>query len=797
MTAQTKRNYVFYVLMLAVFGMLIWWVMSRGELYHGLPVVAQTAQDASGAARHTVVGKVLSSGELFAAGLRESLHHPLPLLLLQIISILIVARIFSSVFKYFGQPGVIGEIMAGIALGPSVLGYFFPEAFHFLFAPDSLLSLNVISRIGLILFMFIIGMELDLKIIKKKASETLVISHASIIVPFFLGLLLAYYVYPEFGSGRTDFVSFALFIGISVSITAFPVLARIVQERNLGKTQMGMLAIASAANNDITAWCMLAAIIAVAKAGSVASALYTIGFAAVYILFMFTVIRPFFKKVGNIYNNQEVLNKTFVASIFLVLIISSYITEVLGVHALFGAFLAGVVMPTNINFRRVITEKVEDVALLLLLPLFFVFTGLRTEIGLLNSAHLWIICGLFILVSIVGKLAGATLSARFVGESWKDSLSIGVLMNTRGLMELIVLNIGYELGILPSEIFVIFVIMALFTTFMATPCLFLIEKLFRKRHREARSAIWTMPRILISLGNPENGPLFLRVIHLLGGDYVNKARLTAVHYTMDTDTSPINAEEYAFRGFAPLLREAGKLGLKVNTHYEVTDHYLKTLTDLIRHDGYDLLVIGSGPDFMRDYATVPRKGLIFNSELQRLGNLFNTDRWHFPGETPSDKVRRLFNSVRCMLCVVVDRGLGDVKDVGVILFDHRDANLLPFAEPITDRSNLHVTVMSKELPQKFQEDLDEMLAACSGHCTLTGHSETPLHEFIAGKQLIIISYQSWLNITATMPSLIPLLPSFLVVKPGSNSYPGAIGEGSVKAGATGHTGKAAAPEANK
>ena len=459
----SKRNYMIYGTMLAVFGLLMWWVVRMGEAYDTSDVVAVRHAD--------------SSVDLLRETLASNLTHPVPLLLLQIIAILVAVRIFSYLFKYLGQPGVIGEIVAGIVLGPSVLGHFFPGAFEFLFEPSSLVPLNVISQIGLVLFMFVIGMELDLGVVRRKASETLVISHASIIVPFFLGLVLAYWVYPEFGAHHAPFLSFALFIGISVSITAFPVLARIVQERNLGKTPMGMLAIASAANNDVTAWCLLAAVIAVAKAGDAVGALYTIALTAVYILFMFCLARPFLRKIGELYNKRETVGKTLVAFIFLVLILSSYITEVLGIHALFGAFLAGVIMPDNLSFRRVMTEKVEDVAVVLFLPLFFVFTGLRTEIGLLNTPHLWGVCALFIVMSIAGKLLGATLSARAVGESWKDSLSIGVLMNTRGLMELIVLNIGYEMGIIPGSLFVIFVIMALFTTFMATPLLSLIEKL--------------------------------------------------------------------------------------------------------------------------------------------------------------------------------------------------------------------------------------------------------------------------------------------------------------------------------
>ena len=254
-----------------------------------------------------------------------------------------------------------------------------------------------------------------------------------------------------------------------MSITAFPVLARIIQERNMTKTPLGTLAIASAANDDVTAWCLLAVVRAIAKAGTFASALYAIGLTALYIIIMFMVVRPFLKKVGEVYANQEVINKTFVALILLILIISSTLTEIIGIHALFGAFMAGVVMPPSLGFRKVMMEKVEDIALVFFLPLFFAFTGLRTEIGLINSPALWGVCLLLITVAVAGKLGGCAVASRLVGESWKDSFTIGTLMNTRGLMELVALNIGYEMGVLPPSIFVILVIMALVTTFMTSP----------------------------------------------------------------------------------------------------------------------------------------------------------------------------------------------------------------------------------------------------------------------------------------------------------------------------------------
>ena len=419
----------------------------------------------------------------------KNLGHPLALLLAQIVIIILVARLFGWICAKIGQPSVIGEILAGIVLGPSLAGMYFPGFSAALFPVKSLGNLQFLSQIGLILFMFIIGMELDLKVLKNRVHEAVVISHASIIIPFALGIGLSYYIYQSVAPQGIQFLSFGLFTGIAMSITAFPVLARIVQERGINKTRLGTIAITCAAADDITGWCILAAVIAIAKAGSFVSALYTIAMAAVYVLLMIKIVRPFLKRVGDLHNTRENLSKPIVAIFFITLIISSYITEVIGIHALFGAFMAGVIMPANVKFRNIFIEKVEDVALVLLLPLFFVFTGLRTQIGLLNEVYLWKITGLIIIVAVAGKFIGSALAAKFVGQNWKDSLTIGALMNTRGLMELIVLNIAYDLGILTPQIFTMMVIMALVTTFMTGPALDFINighsnrnlKKFRKK----------------------------------------------------------------------------------------------------------------------------------------------------------------------------------------------------------------------------------------------------------------------------------------------------------------------------
>ncbi|MBQ4279950.1 MAG: cation:proton antiporter [Rikenellaceae bacterium] len=751
MANQAKRNYIFYAVMLVVFGALLWAVIDLGNAYD-----VRTLLPGLGADGWT------SPWSLFRTGLSEQMTHPVPMLLLQIIAILIAVRFFSFLFKYLGQPGVIGEIVAGIALGPSVLGHFFPGTFQFLFSPETLVPLNIISQIGLVLFMFVIGMELDLGVIRKKASETLVISHASIIVPFFMGVVLAYFVYPEFGAGHTTFLPFALFIGISISITAFPVLARIIQERDLTRTPMGRLAIASAANNDVTAWCMLAAIIAIAKAGSMLSAVYTIGCAIVYVLFMFGVIRPFMRKIGNLYNNPEVINKTFVSFIFLVLIVSSYITEVLGIHALFGAFVAGVIMPDNLSFRRLITEKVEDVALVLFLPLFFVFTGLRTELGLLNTPELWIMCGVFIAVSIAGKMLGATFSARFVGESWKNSLEIGVLMNTRGLMELIVLNIGYEMGIIPSSIFVIFVIMALFTTFMATPSLMVIEKLYGRRKKKLRPQS-RHNRILVSFGNPASGRTFLDLLSQLCGANIRNAKVTAVHYTIGTDLSPLNTGEFTADSFADLQDEARRLGLRVDERHYVTDHYTKDLADLARNETYDFVLMGAGPSFIREYVRPSRRRLVLNSELQRINELISRRAWTLPGALTVDKTRILFHDITSTLGVFVNRGFSRIGRIGILLGEG-DSSLLRFGETIDPDTPIDLMISDADALPRYQAELAALPALVPGRVTLSG-PDTPLADFVRDKQLLIVSYANWLRLARNTAGQIDCFPSFLVVKP--------------------------------
>jgi Kef-type K+ transport system membrane component KefB len=468
------KNSFLYLIIIAGFGSLIWFVIQKGQALESSKVM-QTSSDLKPAvARQDAV-------TMFMGEFSHNLKHPLSTLILQIIAILFFGKLFGFLFKKIGQPTVIGEIVAGIVLGPSIIGMMFPEFSAFVFPKESLKTLQFLSQIGLIMFMFIIGMELNIKVLKNKAKEAVVISHASIIFPYFLGVTLSYFMYERFAPSNISFTAFALFMGIAMSITAFPVLARIIQERGLTKSPLGAMAITCAAADDVTAWCILAAVIAIVKAGTITNALFTIGLSFGYVCIMLYIVRPMLKKLGSVYASKENLNKTAIAFMFIVLLVSAYLAEIIGIHALFGAFLAGVIIPENLNLKKKLIEKIEDVSIVLLLPLFFVLTGLRTQIGLLNEGNLWLVCGLIILVAVVGKFFGSAATAKFVGLSWHDSLSIGALMNTRGLMELIVLNIGYDLGILSPEVFAMMVLMALATTFMTGPSLDLINYFSKKK----------------------------------------------------------------------------------------------------------------------------------------------------------------------------------------------------------------------------------------------------------------------------------------------------------------------------
>lgn len=455
------RHYLPYFLMLLVFVGGVWLVLAAGARLQPADAVSVSISQVDAEA---------SSRSVLWANLRS----PLGILLTQIIVILTMAGLFRRLFRRLGQPPVMGEMVAGIVLGPSVLGWLYPRAVPFLFPPSSLDTLQQLSQIGVVLFMFIVGTELNIRLLREKGTSAVMISHASIIVPFLLGTTLSLFLYQELAPAGTSFNAFALFIGVAMSITAFPVLARILEDRNLSQTALGSIAITCAAVDDVTAWCILALVIAIVKSTGLEITAITIGLTLAFAATMIFLVRPQLARLIKDPDSQQ--HRRRLIPIILAFVFScALITETIGIHALFGAFLAGVIMPSSTEFRIFLKDKFEAFGSYALLPLFFAFTGLRTQVSLLNDWQGWLLCGVIILVAIAGKLGGSMLMSRWTGMSWSQSFSIGVLMNTRGLVELVVLNIGYDLGILSGRIFTMMVLMALVTTFMTGPLLSLVK----------------------------------------------------------------------------------------------------------------------------------------------------------------------------------------------------------------------------------------------------------------------------------------------------------------------------------
>lgn len=387
-------------------------------------------------------------------------------LIIQICVILVAAYSVGLVLSRFHQPRVVGEMVAGVLLGPSLLGRLAPQLSASLFPPDSLGYLNALSQIGLLLFMFVVGVELDRNKLRQLGRAAVIISQTSIVVPFILGAALALFLYPRLSDNSVSFTGFLLFMGTAMSVTAFPVLARILTEKNLLNTKVGTIAIACAAVDDATAWFLLAIIIAVVRSSLNQATLWKLlGELVVYVLIMFFVIKPLLAKI------PAKLSQRVMGGLLLFALVSGLATEWLGIHMLFGAFLAGVIMPKSPEFIEEIRVKMGSLPVALFLPLFFAFTGLRTNINLINDWHLVLYCALIMVVAVAGKLGGSLLAARFMGIEWAEAAAIGILLNTRGLIELVILNIGLDLGVLSKPLFSMMVLMAILTTLMTGPAL--------------------------------------------------------------------------------------------------------------------------------------------------------------------------------------------------------------------------------------------------------------------------------------------------------------------------------------
>jgi Kef-type K+ transport system membrane component KefB/nucleotide-binding universal stress UspA family protein len=462
------------------------------------------------------------------------------LILIEVLIVIGMSRFIGLTFRWLKQPLVIGEIVAGIMLGPSLFGWVAPNLAARVFPQETVPFLNVLSQVGLIFFMFLIGLELDPKYLKGKKNVTILTAIISVLVPFALATLLALLLYPLLYHSNVSFTAFALFLASATSMTAFPVLGRIITEKNLQATHLGTLALTSAAVNDLVAWCLLALGIAVAREGSIGGAWHPIIALLLYIGFMMTVGRSFLQRLAIYFRRRRHLNQLLLALIYMGVIASALITELIGIHLIFGAFLLGTIMPKNAGLVREITGKTEDFVLIFLLPVFFVYSGLRTQIGLVNRPELWLLCGLVLFLAIAGKYTSTYIAARFSGIEKREASALGWLMNTCGLTELIVLNIGLSLGVITPLLFTMLVIVALVTTFMTSPLLewtyptrlIGLDAVEKEDEPEASREIATVDsygqiyRILVPIANPSTQK---GLVQLAVAIALNYQQPTAVH----------------------------------------------------------------------------------------------------------------------------------------------------------------------------------------------------------------------------------------------------------------------------
>jgi Kef-type K+ transport system membrane component KefB/nucleotide-binding universal stress UspA family protein len=527
---------------------------------------------------------------------------PILTLIVQAALILALSRVMGWIFARLRQPQVVGEMAAGIMLGPSLLGWLAPAVHHSIFPEQSIHLLYMLAQLGVVFFLFLIGLEFDPNLIRRRGRSALLISASSIVLPFAIGVALTHYLYPRVfdGADNGNFTAAALFMGAAISVTAFPVLARIISERNLHKTPVGAISITGAAVNDVLAWCMLAVVVAVAqfdRRESRWAPLITLGLAVAYVAVMFLLVRPSLRRLQRYYDTRGQLSQNILAVIFLLVLASAFATERIGIHALFGAFLLGLIMPKGSKFVRELSDKLEDFTVVFMLPIFFAYAGLSTDLRQIIKPELMGYTALIVLAACAGKIGGTAGAARICGVGWRESAALGVLMNTRGLMELIILTIGLQQQIINEKVYAMMVVMALVTTALTTPLLHWIYPAERFGGAEA-AAKATRARggytILVPLSLPQSGPALARLAAAL----VGVGKVVALHLRR-----PREAE--AYRGglddaadaasdpvFAPMLAEAVRVRVNIEPISFVTREVADDIADVARARAVDLILMG-------------------------------------------------------------------------------------------------------------------------------------------------------------------------------------------------------------
>lgn len=543
-------------------------------------------------------------------------------LLLDLSIIIVAARTCGAIAKQLGQPAVIGEVVAGIILGPTLLGRLFPGLPALIFPPD--VPLKQIADLGLVFFMFLVGLELNTGLLRKQAGKSVIISAFGIALPFVLGIGLGFQLLPlnnagNFSAGTShppEAMVFALFMGAAMCITAFPILARFLAETGLYKAPVGVTALCAAAVDDVIAWVLLAAVIGIAKNGSLMAAWQGILLTIVFAAFLLTIGRRLLEMLAKRYDTTGILTVDQVAIVVTGVLLSAMFTELIGIHAIFGAFLFGVAMPKRAGMTHALTDRIEDFTSIVLLPVFFCVVGLRTNLLTLDSASLlgWTL--IILAVAVLGKLVGTGAAAWLTGSTRRESLVIGTLMNTRGLTELVILSIGLQLGVLSDQVMAMMVIMALTTTIVAAPIVnrlikrsdtmgFLVQATAAHSHMhipipEDAAAPEKKPfRILVAIGNPENAPALMdAAIRLSGGrgrvelllvKLIHSPRAPEVRSGLLDEDDRVSA---VLSEMQPLMRRAGELGVSARPISFLTTNLGMDLAWISADQSCDLLLLG-------------------------------------------------------------------------------------------------------------------------------------------------------------------------------------------------------------